>query len=313
VRRAPASLIPALVSLVAVTATFASPPPAWTTRLFADEIARADPAGSSAGSPSPAESPPEKKRRCSDPGARASEGRCLPQLFAHDAKEVFTAPARWTNREWALFTVGTLGIATLMVSFDDRLRSAVLNDPGGVKDQVASFFEPLGSWGSFVVLGGFYAGGLAAHDDKARGVAIDGLTASVISGIIITPVLKKVFGRSRPDEGQGPHDFSPFHGGGSFPSGHGTQAFTVASVIATTYPKAWVRAACYVPASLVLYARMRHDAHWASDVAAGALIGYSVGITVVRTNLPQRLGARHVGVVPMLGPKGSGAVLTARF
>jgi membrane-associated phospholipid phosphatase len=99
----------------------------------------------------------------------------------------------------------------------------------------------------------------------------------------------------------------------SFPSGHATQAFTVATVIATEYPSPWVKAACYVPATIVLYARMRHDAHWASDVTAGALIGYGVGRSVARFNLQRREGKPQVRLLPVFAPGVSGVALTVRL
>ncbi len=238
--------------------------------------------------------------------------RCLPHLVGHDIVQVFTAPARWKEKEWGLFAEGLVGVGVL-VRYDDDLRNAVLRNEGGIGDHIARTFEPFGTWASFVVIGGFYVGGLAGHDDKARGVAIDALAASFISGIMVTPTLKKIAGRSRPNAGQGPYDFHPFNGGASFPSGHATQAFTVASVIATEYPKPWVQVACYVPATFVLYARMRHDAHWASDVTAGALIGYGVGSDVARLNHRERTGAPHARLLPLIAPKTSGVVLVATF
>ena len=277
----------------------AIPASAWPSRLFANELA-SDPAKKPAAKT-------ERQSACSDPEARTRLSRCFPQLFAHDAALVFSAPARWKTREWGLFSAGVIGVGALF-TVDDDVRTAVLRPHDGFQDRLARTFEPFGTWGSLAVLGGFYFGGLAAHDEKARGVAADGLVASIISSAIITPVLKKVFGRSRPNAGAGPYEFEPFHGGASFPSGHATQAFAVASVIATEYPAPWVQVACYVPATLVLYARMRHDAHWASDVTAGALIGYGVGRQVATFNHPLRVGKHHVQLLPLFAPKMSGVV-----
>jgi len=284
-----------------------SPAPAWHSHLFANELA-AEPAEEPP--ETPADAPAAKPKResvCSDPEARANLSRCFPQLFIHDTALLFTAPARWTNREWGLVAAGVVGVGAL-IPVDNDIRTAVLRSGHGFQDHVASTIEPFGTWASFAVIGGFYFGGLAAHDEKARGVAADAVVASIISGVIVTPSLKKVFSRSRPRDGHGPYDFNPFSGGPSFPSGHATQAFTVATVIATEYPAPWVQAACYVPATLVLYARMRHDAHWASDVTAGALIGYGVGRQVATFNQPEREGKSHVHLVPLFAPKTYGAV-----
>ncbi len=287
--------------------------PAWASKLFAAHAAETLDAGKESDVPPPGDAAkPKRTCPCSDPATRAQRWRCFPHLVAHDTGQVFSEPARWHEREWGLFAAGALGVGTLMF-VDNDLRNAVLRNHSNVTDTVAKIFEPFGTWASVVTLGGFYVGGVAAHDEKARGVAMDGIVASVIASILITPVLKGVTGRSRPREGYGPHHFDPFHGGASFPSGHATQAFVVASVIATEYPARWVQAACYVPATLVLYARMRHDAHWASDVTAGALIGYGVGHAVARLNLPLRMARKHVRLVPLFKRGESGAVLTAEF
>jgi membrane-associated phospholipid phosphatase len=289
------------------------PHPAWASRLFARELSLYVEPGTQPDQAKP--TPPEKadrKCRCFDPATRAKLARCFPFLLLHDTGSVFGAPARWGKKPWGLVAAGVVGVGALTL-VDDDLRTAVLRSHGGIQDTAAKIFEPFGSWAAFATLGGFYVGGLATHDDKARGVALDGLVASLIAGGLITPVLKEIAGRSRPKAGEGPHRFEPFRGGPSFPSGHATEAFAVASVIATEYPARWVQAACYVPASLVLFARMRHDAHWASDVTAGALIGYGVGHTVARLNLSRRLGEAHVQILPLLAPKEPGVLLTARF
>lgn len=277
----------------------ASIAPPWQSRLFAGEVAAEE-------APE-AEAPSKPKCICSDPTARTQLARCFPHLFAHDTVLLFTAPARWKAREWGLVATGVVGVG-LLTEFDDQLRTTVRHPGPGFEDDVASTFQPLGAWASFVVIGGFYFGGLAAHDQKARGVASDAMVASILSGVIITPALKKIFSRSRPRDEKGPYDFHPFGNGPSFPSGHATQAFTVASVIATEYPKPWVQAACYVPATLVAYARMRHDGHWASDVAAGALIGWGVGHQVASFNQPVREGKQPVQLLPLVAPNAYGLV-----
>jgi membrane-associated phospholipid phosphatase len=111
---------------------------------------------------------------------------------------------------------------------------------------------------------------------------MDGVAASVISAGLITPTLKKVVGRARPHTAQGAFDFSPFKNQHSFPSGHTTQAFAVATVIAEHYDEAWVKWLSYGTATAVGYSRIHQDRHFLSDVLAGALIGHLVGKTVVR-------------------------------
>jgi membrane-associated phospholipid phosphatase len=296
----------------AVRPASAAAPPPWTSHLFAaqrfDQLALDDSAP-----PAPDDAAPAKRPcPCKDDATRALKGKCFPQLVVHDAGRVFSAPARWRAKQWGIFTAEVLGVGFIAI-FDDELRTAVRRGDNSFENDVAKIFEPLGTWGSFLVLGGFYAGGAAVGDDKARGVALDGLSATIIASGIVTPALKFIIGRSRPNAEMGPYDFHPFHGGASFPSGHVTQAFAVASVIATEYKQPWVQAVCYVPATLVGFARMRHDAHWASDVAGGALIGFGVGRAVALLNLPARRGEKHVRVMPVLAPGVKGAAVAATF
>jgi len=74
----------------------------------------------------------------------------------------------------------------------------------------------------------------------------------------------------------------------SFPSGHTTAAFAVASAVTSESRRWWPRGVwvvapvMYGGATLVGLSRMYHNKHWASDVALGAAIGTFSGLKVVR-------------------------------
>jgi membrane-associated phospholipid phosphatase len=71
-------------------------------------------------------------------------------------------------------------------------------------------------------------------------------------------------------------------GSGSFPSGHGIAAFSIATVIARRYGKhRWVRYAAYGGAALVAFSRLPLGAHYGSDTVIGAALGYGIGRFVV--------------------------------
>jgi membrane-associated phospholipid phosphatase len=128
--------------------------------------------------------------------------------------------------------------------------------------------------------------------------------------------LKLAFGRARPNQTEDPLSFHPFQGGyKALPSGHATQAFTVASVISAHSDKFWVSASAYTLASLVAFARVYHNDHWTSDVVAGALIGTAVGRGVVALNKRIRSGEGHIRIVfaPIFGESERGAGLTIVF
>jgi membrane-associated phospholipid phosphatase len=236
--------------------------------------------------------------------------RAYPSLLVHDTGAVLTAPLRWEEPEWKLFARDAGIVLGSMLVLDEAAQNIAQHNRDGATEPVARFFEPLGTHYSFAVLGAFYVEGVALEDTTAVAVVRDGLTSSIIAAGIITPVLKIATGRSRPRENQGAHDFHPFSGRQSFPSGHTTQAFAVASVIAEHYESPWVDAASYGAASIVGYARILHNAHFLSDVLAGAMIGTAVGKYVVKLNQPASHG---IAIRPMPVPGGEGIVLAWSF
>jgi membrane-associated phospholipid phosphatase len=226
-------------------------------------------------------------------------GPSFPRLVLIDLRDVLGAPLSWHRRQWGLFSLGVAGVGAAAL-LDEEVRDREQGDHNHRADQIADVFEPLGSYGAFGVLGSFYVAGLVRDDSRARSVAEDGLAASIIAGGIITPALKYAAGRLRPRDTEKTFDFSPFSGNASFPSGHVTEAFAVASVIATQYDAGWVKGVAYGSAALVGFARIHHQAHFLSDVTAGALIGKAVGRAVVHRNDEER---RRFTVAPILGPR----------
>jgi membrane-associated phospholipid phosphatase len=90
------------------------------------------------------------------------------------------------------------------------------------------------------------------------------LTYSFAQGLVIeqgiTQGLKFAIGRTRPDKSNDQ----------SFPSGHASTTFMIATVLQRYYGwKAGILG--YGVASFVSITRLRQNRHWASDVTAGAL------------------------------------------
>ncbi len=84
--------------------------------------------------------------------------------------------------------------------------------------------------------------------------------------------IKYVVGRTRPRTGK--NELQPFSGHKSFPSGHATGAFSIATAISENYPE--YKNYAYLWSSLVAVSRLYEDAHWFSDVVAGAALGHYV-------------------------------------
>lgn len=112
-------------------------------------------------------------------------------------------------------------------------------------------------------------------------------------------LLKWVVGRRRPVAGIDPLAVDPFAGGwpgmvGSeknlcFPSGHACLAFATAAALALLFPRG--RYAFYALAALVAFQRVSENAHYASDVVAGAALG--VLATFATAHLLQAGAARR--------------------
>jgi membrane-associated phospholipid phosphatase len=241
--------------------------------------------------------------------AAAPPGIADLELLGRSALHALTTPARWDSGEWLLLPVAGAGLVALTILDDDGRDLMRRNQTEGLTEFTTDF-ERLGTIDNFGLLAGFYAAGLIFDDAKARSVAVEGLASALIAAGLITPTLQWVTGRSRPRASDDPYTLDAFSRNISFPSGHTTHAFAVASVIATEYDALWVKAAAYGLASAVGLCRMYDDAHYLSDVTAAALIGTLVGRSVARFGQKRR-GALEVR--PLLTPGAAGAGLTVRF
>jgi membrane-associated phospholipid phosphatase len=230
-------------------------------------------------------------------------------LFVDDVKHVVTAPARWQSQQWQKFGWAALAVVGTAAIVDRPLRDEMRRRSGTSK--FMRDIERFGAEYSLGVLGGFFLAGTLGENDKALRVAQDGLTASIIASGIVTPAIKFVAGRSRPIKNAGVYHFRPFSGNASFPSCHTTQAFAVASVISAHYDQTWIKCTSYSVAGLVGLARTYHQAHFASDVVAGALIGSVVGQSVVEYNQQRRAG--KVALLPDASSGGIGLRLAGNF
>jgi membrane-associated phospholipid phosphatase len=214
-----------------------------------------------------------------------------------DAVYVLGSPFRWNGKDWLVFSGVAVGVVAVGFAADTWVRDTTQKHKNRALDDVTRVVEPFGAGYSYAVLGAYGVAGFVFHDAEARDIAVDGALASMLAGGIITPVLKTVIGRARPYQLQGTTSFHPFNSNdSSFPSGHATEAFAVASVISAHSDKLWVNISAYTLAGLVAFARIYHNAHWTSDVTAGALIGAGVGQGVVALNRKLRTGDGHAQI-----------------
>lgn len=196
-------------------------------------------------------------------------------------------PSAWKRAN--VQDLGKVGLALFVAqALDNRTEGWVQDWRTDSSDTTSKWIGQLGDQYSFGVIAAFYAVGKFGNNPRERSVARDSLMASIIAAGIITPSLKASVGRNRPFQSDSPYEFNAFGGGHSFPSGHTTQAFAIASTIAEHYDSKWVKVSAYGVASLVGLSRIEQNAHFPSDVVAGALIGTYVGRKVSRLNEGRR-------------------------
>ena len=168
-----------------------------------------------------------------------------------------------------------VGVAALA---DGPVRDWARDHQDDRADAVFTAFEMMGQREVAIPVAVLYAGGYVFKDEKAKDAALSAVLASALGAGVITESLKYSAGRARPRQNMGTYNFRPFSGDMSFPSGHAAEAFSVASAVAETYDDPWVSVPLYLAAGITGAARIYHDAHFLSDVVAGAVIGTLSGI-----------------------------------
>lgn len=136
-----------------------------------------------------------------------------------------------------------------------------------------------------------------ADSPEAHEFAVVMLKSTLYSSLL-TETLKPIVREPRP------HDAGDKT---SFPSGHSTRAFAFAATVNELHGSTWGIPA-YVLATAVAYSRMNDNRHYVHDVAAGAAIGASYGISISQRYQNKKTNTEMTAI-----PTGDGMALTFRY
>lgn len=191
------------------------------------------------------------------------------------------------------FAVG-VSATTLASAFDYRTEHVLK----GVCATCGTTGARLGGGAMVPLVGALFVAGRFAPQGRFGAMTYDFAQAAIVTGAY-TGLLKYTVQRERPDGSDSL----------SFPSGHTSTAFSLASV--ATHHYGWkVGLPAYALATGIGLSRIEQDRHHLSDVVAGATLGFIVGRTVTRIDGEPAAKKRVVSVAPATDPHGQGVGLS---
>jgi membrane-associated phospholipid phosphatase len=187
--------------------------------------------------------------------------------------------------------VGIVGAIGVAAALDTKVRSTVQDGRTAFTNDAAQIGNSLGSAKTVgpALMAGWLIAKATGHHEAAK-ATVWAAGAGAAAGLI-TVVLKEAIGRARPPAGDA-FRFHPLSGDASFPSGHTSFAFAIASSLAHSTPDHWSDLLFYGAATATGLSRINDDRHWLSDVVGGAALGILTG---------RQLRFRAAGVAPLAG------------
>ena len=213
-----------------------------------------------------------------------------------DIKAYFTAPLRWSGAEWAIFG-GVLVAIGAAHHYDSKVRDHFVTP-----NQVTDTKDLQDALPAVAVVGATWAYAALVDSSAGRSETWNMVEAAALSAVPAY-ALKFAAGREGPYQTTDPNQWGK--GAGTFPSFHATAAFAVGTVLAESGNDEfrWERRLLgYGLGTVTAYERLNHNAHWFSDVVAGAALGVASGYFVLGRSRERAVGnSAHLGVLPMPG------------
>jgi membrane-associated phospholipid phosphatase len=201
----------------------------------------------------------------------------MAKFVLHDQKNIWTSPQHTSKSDikyWAIFGAGTAGL----IMADQHIAHAAPDTPG--TRTLGTDVSYLGAYYSVLpISAAFYFVGTARGEERFRETGLLSFETLADAGLVDL-ALKGITDRERPLQGslEGHFEQGPSRWNSSFPSGHATSTFALASVFAHEYNhKFWVKFLAYAYAAGVCGARLAANRHFPGDTLAGGAIGWFIG------------------------------------
>jgi len=244
--------------------------------------------------------PWEVARPDQDPDRKVSWKRLVPNM-ARDQKQMWLFPLSVAHGQHLLPTLAFVGATATFMAMDAH-NATYFRHTSAYK----GFNNAFSGRNTSILMEALptimYGVGLARKDSYMQHTFLLAGEA-VLDSEILTSVMKDIDRRLLPGEVLNENfseswfrktDGSLVKGRGSFPSGHGIVAFSLATVIADRYPNPrWIPWTAYGFASLVTFSRLPLQAHFSSDAFAAAVLGYVIAHYVVLHRTRTSFGGRR--------------------
>ncbi|MEI8048439.1 MAG: phosphatase PAP2 family protein [Bacteroidota bacterium] len=222
--------------------------------------------------------------------------------YWYDSRNFVISPAKWGKRQWIEFGAVT-SFGVLAYTQDEQIQKYFVSHQSETASNFSKYlFEPFGRFAP-VIIGGFFLGGRLAKDNRLAGTSLTAAKALVVSSVCAN-IVKQLTHRHRPYQDEIPDHanwdgpFSDFEYN-SFPSGHSTAAFSMATVFAMEYSETiWIPVLAYTLATGTAVSRLYDNKHWASDVVIGSALGFVTGRFMWKQS---RKGNEKLVVIPSIG------------
>ena len=216
------------------------------------------------------------------------------KTFLKDEVHIWTSPFRgssYSSRAFPKYVIPFTLITGALIATDHRTSELLPNtrDQDIWSRRVSQVGAPYTLAGMAVTM---YLIGKGTGNSKARETGLLGAEA-IAHSQIVTLVLKTATQRERPLDFQanGSGGIAFGNGGNSFPSGHASSSFALATVFAYEYGREhrWVPYASYGLASIVAASRLSAQQHWVSDLFVGSTVGFLIGRYVYKAHHDPRI------------------------